>query len=444
MLENDLHIATGSKATMVSIVCPKFQEHRNENETKRSLNELRELLRTLGIEAGSEVYQMKKTIDPATILGSGKIEEIAAQAEEEGSDLLVFDFELTSSQIRNIKKLTGLSVVDRCHVILEIFSKHAETREAKIQIEIARLEYILPRLTGFWSHLGRQKGGVGVRGGEGEQQIELDRRIVRNKITQYKKELEEVIKSREQQKKKRQNQAITAALVGYTNAGKSSLMNRLCKVNVLEENKLFATLDSTYRTLTPDTKPPMILIDTVGFISNLPNTLIDGFKTTLESALEADLLVIVCDISDPHFEKHLEVTKKVLAELKLEDKDTLLVFNKKDLLEDEMKKKIIARAYPGSFIVSSFDKQDMKELREFIINYFLNKQASYDLFVPYEDGTVHSVIASKTNVQAQHNHEKGIFYRIRTPDFIFNNLGIKKYVLSPEDPRVIEAFSFND
>ena len=336
MLENDLHIAPGAKATLVSIVCPKFQEHTNEKETKRSLNELRELLKTLGIESGSEVFQTRKALDPATILGSGKIEEIARQAEDEGSDLLVFDFELTASQIRNIKKLTGLAVVDRCHVILEIFSKHAETREAKIQIEIARLEYLLPRLAGFWSHLGRQKGGIGVRGGEGEQQIELDRRIVRNRIDQFKRELKEVIKSREQQKKRRQNQAITAALVGYTNAGKSSLMNRLCRVNVLEEDKLFATLDSTYRTLTPDTKPPMILIDTVGFISNLPNTLIDGFKTTLESALEADLLIIVCDISDPHFEKHLEVTQKVLGELKLENKDTLLVFNKKDLLADPL------------------------------------------------------------------------------------------------------------
>lgn len=443
MLESDLHISPGSKATLVSIVCPKFKEHSNENETKRSLKELRELLKTLGIEAGDEYFQNKNSIDPATILGSGKIQEIADYAEEAGSDLLVFDFELTASQIRNIKKLTGLAVVDRCHVILEIFSKHAETKEAKIQIEIARLEYLLPRLAGFWSHLGRQKGGVGVRGGEGEQQIELDRRIIRNKIDQYKRELQEVIKSRTQQKKKRQNQAITAALVGYTNAGKSSLMNRLCKVNVLEEDKLFATLDSTYRTLTPDTKPPMILIDTVGFISNLPNTLIDGFKTTLESALEADLLIIVCDISDPHFEKHLSVTKAVLDELKIEEKDTLLVFNKKDLLNDPLQQKIILRTHPGSFLVSSYDKEDMKNLREFIINYFLEKQSHYDLFIPYEEGTAHSMIASKTNIQSQVNHEKGIFYRIRTPEFIYEKLGLKKYVLSPEDPRLIEVFSFN-
>src|SRR5690606_30828400 len=201
-------------------------------------------------------------------------------------------------------------------------------REAKIQIEISRLQYLLPRLMGFWSHLNRQRGGVGVLGGEGEKQIELDRRIIRERIEFHKKELEGIRRSREQQKKKRQNKAVTAALVGYTNAGKSSLMNRMCRVNILEENKLFATLDSTFRTLNPDTHPPMILIDTVGFISNLPNTLIDGFKTTLESALEADLLILVCDLSDPNYKKHLQVTDEVLSELKLEDKDRIVVFTK--------------------------------------------------------------------------------------------------------------------
>ena len=175
-----------------------------------------------------------------------------------------------------------------------------------------------------------KKGGVGVKGGEGEQQIELDRRIVRQRIEFYKKELKQVIKARQQQKKKRQNMStVTAALVGYTNAGKSSLMNRLCKVNILEEDKLFATLDSTYRVLNPDTKPNMILIDTVGFISNLPNTLLEGFKTTMESALEADLIINVVDISDPNYKKHLEVTKSVLDELGVKDKEQITVFNKR-------------------------------------------------------------------------------------------------------------------
>jgi GTP-binding protein HflX len=440
MLDNEFNIDTDFSATIVSIITPNFKEHSTEVETKRSLDELKELLRTLGIKTNSAQIQNRKEIDPATILGSGKIKEIAEIAKDEGSKLLVFDFELTARQNNNIREISDLAVVDRVHVILEIFAKHARTREAKIQIEIARLQYMLPRLAGFWTHLNRQRGGVGVLGGEGEKQIELDRRIIREKIEFYKEELAKLDIQRNERRKKRQNQSVTAALVGYTNAGKSSVMNRLCRVDILEENKLFATLDSTYRMLNPDTKPPMILIDTVGFISNLPNTLIDGFKTTLESALEADLLVIVCDISDPHFEKHLEVTQTVLAELKVENKEQLIVFNKSDLLQDSVKKMLVKRKYPGSFLISTYNPDDMKELRLHIINYFLEKQAHYDLFIPYEDGAAHSSVISKSNIINRHSHEKGIFYRIRVPDFIFNSLGVQKYVLAPNDPR-LEEFS---
>ncbi|MFA6236532.1 MAG: GTPase HflX [Bacteriovorax sp.] len=439
MMDNEFNIDPTYQATLVSLVSPNFPDHTTLAESERSMTELRELLRTLGLKTGSAHIQNKKDIDPATILGSGKLSEIAEAANDEGSKLLVFDFELTARQITNIRKLTGLSVVDRVHVILEIFAKHARTKEAKIQIEIARLQYMLPRLAGFWSHLNRQRGGVGVLGGEGEKQIELDRRIIREKIEFYKEELVSLEKQRVVRKKRRENQAVTAALVGYTNAGKSSIMNRLCRVDILEENKLFATLDSTYRMLNPDTKPPMIMIDTVGFISNLPNTLIDGFKTTLESALEADLLIIVCDISDPHYEKQLEVTNDVLKELDVENKERLIVFNKKDQLHDDLLKKIILRKYPNSFLVSSYDPEDMKALRSHIVEYFLKKQEHYDLFVPYEDGSAHSALRSKTNIVNTHNHEKGIFYRIRVPEFIFGNLGIQKYVLAPNDPRLSEA-----
>lgn len=435
MLDNEFHISTEARASLVSIVCPKFEEHKTEMDTGRSLTELRELMRTLGVHTGYQYVQARNQLDPATILGSGKLKEIATKAKDEGSTLLVFDFELTASQIRNIRKITGMSVVDRVHVILEIFARHARTRDAKIQIEIARLQYVLPRLSGFWSHLGRQRGGVGVKGGEGEKQIELDRRIIRQRIEFYKKELKLIAKSREQQKKKRQNMAVTAALVGYTNAGKSSLMNRLCQVDILEENKLFATLDSTFRTLNPDTHPPMILIDTVGFISNLPNALIDGFKTTLESALEADLLIIVCDISDPNYKKQLKVTEDVLAELGVGDKEKFIVFNKKDLLNDPIKSKIVKRIHPNSYVVSSFNDDDMRELRSKIIGYFLEKQQQFDLFVPYDEGAAHSSVASKTNIIKTSNHEKGIFYRVRVPDFIFNQLGLQSFVLKPEESK---------
>ncbi len=434
MLDNEFHISSKAKATLISIVCPDFPDHSTEEESQRSLVELRELLRTLGISSCLEFVQTRKIIDPATVFGSGKLQDIAEEAKANDSHLIVCDFELTASQIRNIKKLTGVDVVDRVHVILEIFSRHARTKEAHIQIEIARLQYVLPRLSGFWTHLNRQRGGVGVMSGEGEKQIELDRRIIKDRIQLFKKQLEEIQRSRLEQKKRRQNQTVTAALVGYTNAGKSSIMNRLCRVNVLEEDKLFATLDSTFRTLNPDTKPPMILIDTVGFISNLPNTLIEGFKTTLESALEADLLIIVCDISDPNYKKQLDVTHEVLAELGLKEKEKVIVFNKKDKLKDLLTQKIILRSHPGSFLVSSNDPEDMKNLRSHVINYFLSKQEHHDLFVPYHDGGTHSVIMSKTNILNTSTHEKGIFYRIRTPKFIFDTLNINHYILSEDNP----------
>lgn len=426
MIDDEYKITRQDQASLVSIVSPKFPEHSKEEETLRSLEELHELLRTLGIKRGSQYIQNKKSIDAATILGSGKLEEIARSAKAEGSKLLVFDFELTAGQIRNIKKLTGLDILDRNHIILEIFAEHAQTREARNQIEISRLEYLLPRLAGLWEHFSRQKGGVGIMGGEGEQQIELDRRIISKRIVHLKKDLTDLKKSRIEQSKKRKNQTVTAALVGYTNAGKSSLMNRLCRVDVLEEDKLFATLDSTFRTLNPDTKPPMLLIDTVGFISNLPATLVNGFKTTLESSLEADFLLIVCDISSPHYKKHLEVTLNILSELNIENKEQIIVFNKKDKV-DPMKASIIKKSYPGSFLVSSFNEEDIDRLRNHIIQYFLDKQDHYELFIPYEEGVAHSMVVAKTNVIASSNHEKGIFYKVCAPDFIFNPLNLKKF-----------------
>lgn len=436
--DDEFKLPLGQKATLVSLVCDRFETHATSLLTHASLRELRELLRTLGLVAGGEHIQNMKQINPSTMLGEGKIEEIAEAAREEGSSLLVFDFELTASQLRNIKKLSKLDVVDRNTIILEIFALHARTKEARIQIEISRLEYLLPRLTSMWGHFSKQRGGGRAVGGEGEQQIELDRRMVRERIRIYKKQLEEIQQTRQTQRKKRQNQAVTAALVGYTNAGKSSVMNRMCKVNVLEENKLFATLDSTFRTLNPDSKPPMILIDTVGFIQNLPNTLVQGFKTTLESALEADLLVIVCDISDANYQKHLEVTQSVLKELGIEDKKQLIVFNKKDILNDPMRARIIMRQHPHCFLVSSYDDQDMQDLRKHIIDYFLAQQDHYDLFIPYDAGDAHARVRGNANIVTTSHHENGIFYRIRIPDFIFAQIGLHPYILAPDDKRFHE------
>jgi GTP-binding protein HflX len=431
----DYGLPRGAKAILVSVISPAMLGHRTEFESTNSLRELKELLRTLGIEALGDFTQNKKSIEAATVLGSGKLLEIAQEAKDVCAEFLAFDFELTAGQVRNITKLTGLDVIDRCNIILEIFAQHAQTMEAKIQIEISRLQYLLPRLTSFWTHFGKQKGGIGMKG-EGEQQLELDRRIIRERISHHKKKLISINKSRIEQKKKRQNQSVTAALVGYTNAGKSSLLNRMCKVNILEEDKLFATLDATYRVLNPDTKPPMILIDTVGFLSNLPNTLIEGFKTTLESALEADLLLIVVDLSDDNFEQHIKVTQSVLGDLGITDKEIVYVFNKKDKVTNLLEKKVLVKKYEPKFVLSGLDLDDVEELRTFIIDYFLSKQASIDLFIPYDDGAAHSKIEGKTNVEIRKNHEKGIYYRIRVPDFIFGNLGVQSYVLSANDLEI--------
>ena len=439
--DDEYKLPLGQKAALVSLVCERFESHATPQLSQASMRELRELLRTLGIEAGGEYVQNVKNINPATMLGEGRIVEIGEEARAEGAQILVFDFELTASQVRNIKKATKLEVVDRNTVILEIFALHARTKEAKIQIEISRLEYLLPRLTSMWGHFSKQRGGGRAVGGEGEQQIELDRRMVRERIRLFKKQLEEISRTREVQRKKRQNQAVTAALVGYTNAGKSSVMNRLCRVNVLEENKLFATLDSTFRTLNPDSKPPMIMIDTVGFIQNLPNTLVQGFKTTLESALEADLLVIVCDISDPNYQKHLEVTQEVLQELGIQDKKQLVVFNKKDLLNDPMRARIIMRQFPNSFLVSSYNDEDMKDLRTHIIDYFLSQQEHYDLFIPYDAGDAHARVRANANIVKSGSHEQGMFYRIRIPDFIFGQLGLGPYVLAPGQEKWEESLN---
>lgn len=419
------------KATLVSLVCDSFEHHSTSEQTLTSLVELRELLRTLGIPAGSQHIQNKQKLDSATMLGIGKLEEIAQIAKAEGSSLLVFDFELTASQMRNIKKVTDLEVIDRCMVILEIFATHARTADAKIQIEIARLKYMLPRLQSLWTHFSKQKGGVGLKG-EGEQQLELDRRIIRDKIANYTKQLKEIAKSRKEQRKRRENSVVTAALVGYTNAGKSTLMNGLCQVEVLSEDKLFATLDSTYRTLNPDSQPPMVLIDTVGFIQNLPNTLVEGFRTTLESALEADLLIVVCNLSDPNYKQHLKVTQDVLDELNIKDKDQIVVFTHKDKIKDPFFPKIAMRNLQASFLMDSLNPEDLLSLREYVINYFLSKQELYDIFVPYANGDVHSKVMANTNIVKTENHESGIYYKIRVPSFIFNKLALKDYILAPE------------
>lgn len=417
------------KAIMVSVVHSNLATHSNAQQTLKNLQEMSELLKTLDIIVLDQIIQQRANLEASTLIGKGKWLEIKQVADEQAADILVFDGDLTPAQIKNIHNLTQYTVVDRTYVILEIFSHHAQSRMAKLQMNIARLEYLLPRLTTMWDHFSRQKGGVGVRGGEGEQQLELDRRLVRSRIELLKSQLSKAQMTLNQKKKKRAKYVSMAALVGYTNAGKSSLMNALTKSVVLVEDKLFATLDSTCKALSPNTHPPMVLMDTVGFISSLPASLFEGFRTTLESAMDAQLLCIVVDISGDDVQEHLNVTLKTLQDLNSENKKKLFIFNKKDKLTDLHQWRLLKHQYRPNILVSSFDSADMDLLRKTILDIFLKEQGRYDVFIPYENGEAHSVIKSRTNIVKQHSHERGIFYRVRVPREHFNILGLSPYLL---------------
>lgn len=303
---------------------------------RESLAELESLVRTLGLRPlHSEVVKLRET-HPKYLAGSGKAEELSDLARDLEVDCLVFDEELSPSQQRNWDRLSGVAALDRHGVILDIFADHAQTREARLQIELAQLEYTLPRLTNAWTHLSRQRGGARGTRGEGETQLEMDRRTILRRIHKTKQEIEAVQSGRRTMRKQRGAVPVpTGAIVGYTNAGKSSLLRLLTGADVLVENKLFATLDPTTRRVDLDTGAQVVLTDTVGFIRRLPHDLVEAFKSTLEEATLADFIIQVIDASDPHVEHHYEVTREVLTELGAADKPVITVCNKVDRRIDE-------------------------------------------------------------------------------------------------------------
>lgn len=322
-----------------------------EEDTAMHLDELEELAGNLGIGAIAKMVVKLKEPHAKYRLGTGKAEEIAEMARELEADCLIFDEELYPIQQRNWERLTKLSVIDRQEIILDIFAERATTSEAVLQVELARLEYYLPRLTKAWSHLSRQRGGRNK--GEGEKQVELDRRIVRTRIAELKSQLKEVKKQRDTQRKSRQRNHISqAAIVGYTNAGKSSLLKRLSDTDIYVADKLFATLDPTTRRIRLPNQQDLLLTDTVGFIRKLPHSLVEAFKSTLEEAVLADFLLLLLDISSPCVEEQWETTMDVLKELGAEDKDILPVFNKTDLKHDPILMTRIRHMFPKAQFIS--------------------------------------------------------------------------------------------
>jgi GTP-binding protein HflX len=298
-----------------------------EAQSEEYLDELQFLALTAGAISEKRFVQKLQFPNPKTYVGSGKLEEIRKYVESNAIDLVIIDDELSPSQARNIEKVLGVLILDRNNLILDIFASRARTASAKTQVELAQMQYLLPRLTNLWTHLDRQKGGIGMRG-PGETEIETDRRIIQQKIALLKAKLKAIDKQKKVQRGNR-GQLVRVALVGYTNVGKSTIMNMLSKSDVFAENKLFATLDTTVRKVVIENLP-FLLADTVGFIRKLPHQLVDSFKSTLDEVRESDLLVHVLDISHANFEDQYEVVKKTLAEIDTEDKPTVVVFNKID------------------------------------------------------------------------------------------------------------------
>lgn len=314
---------TTEEAVLIGIIT----QHQDEAKSNEYLDELEFLTLTAGGKAVKRFVQKMDQPNPKTFIGAGKLDEVHTYMQMHGIETAIFDDELTAAQLRNIEKVLDCKVLDRTNLILDIFAGRAQTSYARTQVELAQCQYLLPRLTRLWTHLERQKGGIGMRG-PGETEIETDRRIIRDKIALLKKKLKVIDKQMAVQRKNR-GKMVRVALVGYTNVGKSTLMNVVSKSNVFAENKLFATLDTTVRKVVIK-NIPFLLTDTVGFIRKLPTQLVESFKSTLDEVREADLLLHVVDISHPNFEDHIDSVNKILGEIESVNKPTIMVFNKID------------------------------------------------------------------------------------------------------------------
>lgn len=377
MLEKKNLLEKSENAILVGVI----HNHQTEQQVTEYMDELAFLASTAGATTIKKVVQRLQHPDSRTYIGKGKLEEIKKYAQGKNVGLLIFDDELSGSQIGNIEEAVGIKTIDRSDLILDIFASRAKTAQAKAQVELAQYQYILPRLRGMWKHLERLGGGIGTRG-PGETEIETDRRIVREKISLLRRKLQEIEKQAFTQRKER-GEFIRVALVGYTNVGKSTLMNLLSKSEVLAENKLFATLDTTTRKLVFE-NTPFLLSDTVGFIRKLPHHLIESFKSTLDEVKESDILMHVVDISHPQYEDQMKVVNATLAELGCADKPTITVFNKMDVYEklnfdewlevdiketllNDLKKRWETETSGNCVFISATERRDIDKLRAIML-----------------------------------------------------------------------------
>ena len=382
-------------AILVRIILP------NDNfDTARidadPLNELQGLAETAGAVVAAGMIQRRIKPDTATYIGKGKVDELERLVEFHAADIVIFDNDLSPAQVRNLEKRLKVKVLDRTELILDIFATRAQTYEARLAVELAQLEYSLPRLKNMWTHLSRLKMGVGMRG-PGEKQLEVDRRLVEKRIHDLKEELHKIEKRKERQVKSRRGM-MTVSLVGYTNAGKSTLMNALTDADVLAQDKLFATLDTRTRRWQLPSWGPVLLSDTVGFIRDLPHRLIASFKATLEETRQADLLLHVADGSNPAVFEQIQAVYEVLAELGIEEKDTLLVINKSDQIDNPATMSVIKRRYPNSVAVSAKTSEGFERLHEVVSDALSRSFRDVDIDMSIQDGKLLAYLSAKGEI----------------------------------------------
>ena len=379
----DHKISEQEKVLLVGVI----SQANNESVVEEHIQELCLLVKTAGAEVVGVITQKVSKINPATLIGAGKAKQIISQAEEIGAKIIIFDDELSPAQIKNYHKMSkNIKILDRNGLILDIFKKHARTKEAITQVDLAYMEYLLPRLTRQWTHLERQMGGIGSRAGMGETQIEIDRRLIRTRISKLKKELKKIEKERVTQSLNRKSE-YRVSLVGYTNAGKSTLFKALTGADVFIKDQLFATLDTTIRKLILDSSHKVLLSDTVGFIRKLPHNLIASFRSTLKEVLEADLIVIVLDISSAEIEDHLDTINNVLEDMGANDVPVLHVLNKVDKISDDKIEKV-KRSFVNSVIISAQHHLMISELKKKIVEKMESNFQTVELQIPYKDGKI--------------------------------------------------------
>jgi len=400
----DLHTP---RAILVGVDLP----HANGTPAGDSLDELSGLARTARYEPVATLSQRLTTIKPKTYLGSGKVEELQQAVQHHDAEIVIFDENLSPAQTRNLENLLKINVVDRSWIILEIFRDHARTREAKTQVELAQLKYTLPRLTRMWGHLSRQRGGIGMRD-VGEKQIQLDRRMIRDQISKLTDKLKRIHREKQTQRKGRLR-AYQVALVGYTNVGKSTLMNCLTGADTRVEDKLFATLDATVRKVKKNFPYPILLADTVGLIDKLPHDLVASFKSTLDEVRNANLLVHVVDISHPQYRRQMATAAEVLNELGVHDTPTVLVFNKIDRLESNRDVEEMRRLHPGAVFVSCTEETGMADLRKAIVRHYEADLVPYQVELEYTKSDLIPEIRKHALVVDEHYHGDSVTLDLR-------------------------------